>query len=269
MDDIIDNICFHWFNGHKLETKLAAYQGYRHDTIIKWKRQTDLSWPTISKLLSNFEIYTGPKIRSIIKKIVIDNEHIFSQHNCFITGFGNTGKSGDVILYEFSHTTNINQPKFKKTCDLLKLPTGSTIIFVEDMIGTGTQSLDYIQSKATQVLLPSHKPYLLTLCATTSGVKKIMDNTNFEVLAGVLLDEEHQHYSENSKLFTKKEKMELLSANNQLKSERSFDFDLGLLIAFYFTIPNNVMPIFWKDDYIYNDKKGNEKKWMALLPRYF
>lgn len=269
MKKLIDNIYFLWKNGKSLETKLASYQGYRHNSIIKWKNQTGLPWSIVFKILENFEIYTAPKIRSAIRQIVDDNENIFSKENCFITGFGNAGKSGDIILYDFSHTIEINQSKIKKTWELNSLPEGSTIVFVEDIIGTGTQSVDFILNKVNQIIKPSHVPYLLSLCATPLGIQNVIDNTHFQVLPGIVLGEEHQHYHEQSSVFTTLEKEKIKSVNNILKKAGAFDFDLGLMLAFYFTIPNNTMPIFWKDGYPYVDTNGSSRIWEALLPRRF
>lgn len=270
MINLIDRIYFLWKNGLSLETKLTAYQGYRPNSIIKWKRQTQLPWSIVFKLLHHFEIYTAPKIRELIRQIVIDNEILFSKTHCYITGFGNAGKSGDIILYDFSHTANINHSKIKKTWELNSLPPKSTIIFVEDIIGTGTQSVDFILNKLNQVISPSHDPYLLSLCATPKGIENVTSNTNFSVLPGIILEEsKYQHYSNLCNFFSVSEKKKIIDLNNLLKKIDAFDFDLGLLIAFYFTIPNNAMPIFWKDEYNFKDIKGNNKKWMALLPRKF
>jgi len=265
---IIDRIYFLIRNGKRLELKLASYQGFKKN-IIEWKRQTRLPWSIIFKMLDEFEVYTSPKIRDIIRQVVTDHESIFSRENCFITGFGNTGKSGDIILYEFSHTTNINQTKVKKTWQLNSLPSGSTIIFVEDIIGTGNQSVEYIQDRLNQVLNPSHQPFLLSLCATRQGIENLTNNTHFQVLPGVILEEIHQYYSTNSLLFSSQEKEKILEINGKLKRPGAFDFDLGLLLAFYFTIPNNAMPIFWKDNYRYLDANGQESTWNALLPRQY
>ncbi|MBK9328537.1 MAG: hypothetical protein IPM95_04310 [Sphingobacteriales bacterium] len=149
------------------------------------------------------------------------------------------------------------------------LPEGSTIIFVEDIIGTGTQSVDFIQNKINQIIKPSHIPYLFSLCATPKGIENVTENTHFKVLSGIMLTEMHQHYSEQSRLFTNKEKAKIKAVNELLKRPGSFDFDLGLMLAFYFTIPNNTMPIFWKDGYNYIDTNGNSRQWTALLPRQF
>lgn len=270
MINIIDRIYYLWKGGRSLETKLAAYQGYRPNLIIKWKQQTNLPWPVVFKILNKFEIFTAPKIRALIGKIVLDNENLFGKEDCYITGFGNAGKSGDIILYDFSHAQNFNQAKIKKTWDLHTLPPNSTIIFVEDIIGTGTQSVDYILNRLNQVISPSHNPYLLSLCATPKGVDNVLQNTNFNVIHGLLLEEEvYQHYSKVNDFFSPIEKQKILSVNNKLKNPKSFDFDLGLLLAFYFTIPNNAMPILWKEDYPYIDHKGKKRKWTALLPRKF
>lgn len=269
MKQLIDKIYFLWKNGRQLETKLASYQGYRHNSIIHWKNQTGLSWPLVIKILDHFEIYTAPKIRKVIRQIVDDHENIFSRENCFITGFGNAGKSGDIILYDFSHTVEIDQRKIKKTWELNSLPDGSTIVFVEDIIGTGMQSIDYILNKVNQIIKPSHEPFLLSLCATQAGVQNVIDNTQFQVMPGMILGEELQHYTEKSEVFSPKERQQIKSVNDRLKKKGVFDFDLGLMLAFYFTIPNNSMPIFWKDNYSYVDAEGKAKEWTALLPRRF
>ncbi len=269
MATLIDKIYYFMRKGSKLETKFASYQGYHSESIIKWKNQTGLSWSVVYKLLENFNMLNARKIRQLIKKIVDDHESLFSQQNCYITGFGNAGKSGDIILYDFTHTMNIDQSKIKKTWELNDLPAYSTIIFVEDIIGTGTQSIDYIHNKVNQIIKPSHKPYILSLFATSCGRKAVLDKTHFKVLTGILLEEKHQHYSDKSNLFNKKERVKLINLNKSLKKEGVDDFDLGLILAFYYAIPNNTMPIFWKDNYPFCDNKGHSRKWSALLPRWF
>lgn len=270
MTSLIDKIYFLWKKGSRLESKFASYQGYRPESIILWKQQTGLPWSIVFKILDEFEIYTAPKIRILIRQVVTDNENLFSRENCYVTGFGNAGKSGDIILYDFSHTTELQQSRIIKTWQINTLPPNSTIIFIEDIIGTGTQSVDYIQTKLNQVLAPSHEPYLFSLCASPQGLSNVESNTNFKVIYGQLLEaSQHQYYSEECTFFDSKEKAKLISVNGQLKNPNAYDFDLGLMLAFYFTIPNNAMPIFWKDNYNYTDRSGNKKQWTALLPRRF
>jgi hypothetical protein len=270
MKNLIDTLYFLWKNGNSIEKKLSAFQGFKENSTIEWKNQTTLSWSIVLKLLINFEIYNGERVRNIFRNLVLDNELLFSSENCYVTGFGKAGKSGEVMIYDLSHTTNIDQSKIKKTWQITSLPSNSKIIFVEDIIGTGRQSVGYIKEKLNQILLPSHKPYLLSLCATQQGINNIKDNTNFEVIHGVLLNEKnHQFYSPINDKFTINEKKKIAEVNKLLKNENAEEFDLGLLLAFYFSIPNNTMPIFWKHGYVYKDKNGVEKTWNALLPRRY
>ena len=269
MYNLIEKIYFLWKKGHNFEIKLSSYQGYRPESIIEWKKQTGLPWSIAFKILEHFEIYKSPKIRAIIQQTVNNHQDVFSKKNCYVTGFGNAGKSGDIILYEYTHTNNIKHSKIIKIWELNTLPENSTIIFVEDIIGTGTQSVDYIHNKANQLLKPSHEPYLLSLCATSQGIEHVTDNTHFKVLPGIILDETKQHYNDSSMVFNRKEKEKIKSINDKLKQANSFDYDLGLMLAFYYAIPNNSMPIFWKDGYEYIDIDGYKKQWRALLPRRF
>lgn len=270
MKDIIDKICYFFYGFKEYEQKLHRYQGYRNNSLIAWKNQTDFSWSTTKKFLEKLEIFGAQRIRKIITEIVNSHQNIFNQQNCFITSFGSEGKSGGMITYEFNHSKLIQKSRFKSSWELTRLPSGSTIVFVEDLIGTGTQSSEFILNKLNLMINPSHNPTLLTLCATPEGIDKVKNETNFNVITGIKLTEEtYQHYSEKCKFFTKSEKYIIKTENKKLKNPMTIDYDRGLLISFYYSVPNNSMPILWKDGYGYTDKHGKQKNWMALLPRQF
>ena len=249
------------------ESQLSRCQSYRHNTLVKWKQGTGLYWWEINKVLKNLHIFDAQKIREILKKIVEDNEELFKRENLFITSFGSEGKSGGKISYEFRHSGLISQKKFIESWNLIDLPPKSTVIFVEDLIGTGSQSTEYIQNKLNLILNPSYEAYLLTICATPIGIEKVKSETAFNVINGILLDEEnYQNYHENCSNFTKKEKDKLIKLNNKLKNIRNnqLDYDIGLLVTFFYSPPNNSMPILWKDGFSYENKK-----WFALIPRQY
>ncbi len=270
LNDLVDKIFYLIYDGRSQEQKLVRYNGYRHNTIIKWKNQTDLSWATTFKLLKQIEVFDAIKIRQVISTLVENNRELFEKEHCYITSFGSEGKSGGIICYEFKHTRLIRENRFKDSWDITKIPSNSTIIFVEDLIGTGTQSVEHINDKLNLLLNPSHDPILLTLCATPEGIQKVSENTNFKVINAILLDEEnYQFSSEKSKYFTLSEKNKLQVLNNMLKPKQKESYDRGLLIAFYYSVPNNSMPILWKDNYGYEDRHGKQKKWIGLLPRAY
>ncbi len=267
---VLDKLIYYWYNCSEIEKRLLRYQGYKANSILKWKKNTNLDWKTTIKLLKNIKIFDAIQIRTIIKEIIEQNNILFNQENCYITSFGEPAKSGDIILYDVKHSMKNSNFKIIKPWDIPGLPQESVIIFVDDLIGTGNQSLEYINNKLNGMLNPSHKPYLLCLCATPEGINRLRQNTNFEILCGITLQENSsQFYSNSCKIFNDKEKSNLKTINNLLKNESRFDFDRGLLISFYYSVPNSTMPIIWKDNYKYKNFSGEDCKWFALLPRYY
>jgi len=266
----IESIIYKLLGGNKIEQKLIRCQSYRPNSVPKFKSQTNLNWRETFKLLNNIEIFDAQRIRSVIQQIVSDNSEVFNAPNLYITSFGSEGKSGGKIAYEFRHTNLFGNKKFISSWELSKLPEESTIIFVEDLIGTGTQSTEFILEKLNLVINPSHKPYLLTICATSEGMKKVSTETNFKVINGIeLLEKNYQHYTTDCNKFSQKFKTKLITLNNKLKKTHKLDYDRGLLVTFFYSPPNNSMPILWKDGYSYSDKNGEEKKWFALIPREY
>jgi len=267
--EFIEKIIFQLLGGNDIESKLLRCQNYTANSIMNWKKQTNLNWLEVIKHLKGIEIFDATRIRQIINELVSTNQELFNREHLFITSFGSEGKSGGKIAYEFRHTKLVKESKFINAWELSKLPENSTVIFVEDLIGTGSQSTEYILEKLNLLLNPSSEPYLLTICATQEGINKVCDETNFKVLNGLLLDEtNYQHYSDNSKYFKAKTKKKLIEINNRLKKEGRKDYDKGLLVTFYYSPPNNSMPILWKNKFPYKIK-NEEKIWQALLPREY
>lgn len=266
----IENAIFSLLGGKKIEEKLSRCQSFRPGSIPKWRSQTNLSWRSTIKLLNGIEIFDAIRLRQIIHEIVTNNAAIFNRQNLFITAFGEEGKSGNPIVYEFRHSALASKKKYISGWEVAKLPEKSTVLFVDDIIGTGSQSVGFIIDDLNPFLNPSHEAYLLAVCATVEGMDKVEAETNFRVITGLVLEEEkYNHYSDASKYFTEKEKQKLVQLNKSLKITGRPDYDLGFLISFYYSPPNNSMPILWKEGYKYNDLKGRQKTWQALIPRNY
>lgn len=252
---------------NQIEKKLLRCQSYRPGSISKWKSQLNINWLDTANVLKAIDIYDAGRIKKIIHDIVVSNQELFNRPNLYITAFGSQGKSGGQIAYQFKHTQLNAQLNFVDGWALSKLPQDSTVVFVDDLIGTGTQSTEFIVDKLNLLINPSSDPYLLTICATPEGIAKVESETNFNVITGIILTEnEHQYYSENNNYFSAKLKGRLKEINGKLKKSRRFDYDKGLLVTFFYSPPNNSMPMLWKDKFLYNDN-GEEKMWFALIPR--
>lgn len=253
-----------------IEEKLRKYQGYVQNSVGRWKSQLNISEESIGKILKYLEIFSSRDIRGILRKVVNQNKKLIENDNCYICKFGPTGKSGDILLYEFFHTFKKYKRKLKETWEIPQLSESSKIVFIDDLVGTGTQSVRYID-KLSQLLNPSHTGYLLCLCATPQGIKKIKENTTISVIAGIILKEDtYQHLNDKCNNFDNTEKNFLRDLNAMLQDpDRGYYANLGLLLAFYFTVPNNTLPFIWKDKADYLDLSGLRRKWRALLPREY
>lgn len=250
----------------RFEEKLLRSQRYRPKTVKRWSRQRGLSWATTNKILQNLEILDSHKIRDLIRDAVQKNPDIFLDEHCYITRFGEPGKSGDVIFYEFCHATG--ESNFKLIDEPWKvagLPSKSRIVFVDDLIGTGSQSVEYINRKLSSLFASSHRPCLFSVCATPTGIETVKQHSTFEVICAMELEEVvFNHYNEHNTAFTRTERESLHDLNERLG--QNF-FVMGLLVAFYYSSPDNTMPLIWRDRIQYKDADGRENSWFALLPR--
>ena len=253
-----------------IERKLRKYQGYVQNSVGKWKSQLNISNESIRKILKYLEIFSSRDIRGILRKIVNKNKKLIENDNCYICKFGPVGKSGDILIYEFYHALQQYRKKIIETWEIPQLPENSKIVFIDDLVGTGTQSVNHLD-KLSQMLNPSHSGYLLCLCATPQGIKKIEENTTISVIAGVILKEDaYQHLNDKCNRFDPREKNFLRELNARLHDPSTgYYANLGLLLAFYFTVPNNTLPFIWKDRTIYVDASGVRRRWQALLPREY
>jgi len=259
---------------HQFVEKLQPCQGFKSeainglDRIKNWKGKTGLSWRLTNKILTQIEVFEGPKIRSLISKTVRERQDIFADDNLFIMSFGESAKSGEVIFYDFRHTEDFEKRfKLRNSSDIDKIPPKSRIVFVDDMIGTGTQSVAFITKKLYKLLSPSHRPCLFSICGTTKGIEHVRKKSGFEVVCARELKEECcDFFHPENKAFSEKEKQKLIALNALLGRN---EFDLGLLMAFYYGTPNNTMPMIWKNGWQFTDANGKKDTWYALLPRKY
>jgi hypothetical protein len=240
------------------EAKLSKYSGYRKDTIVEWKEQSSISWRTVVKILSELKIYNEVEIRDAYRQLVQKHHELFYADNTFIVPFGKTGKSGDKLLYDFRRLENRIIEKYE-----IVEKTHSNLIFLDDIIGTGSQASTYITGSIQQLLTTTNTNYLLTICSTPQGIFEVQQ-TGFRVLTHNLLEEKLNYYLDEICTVFKIEEKKLLKELNYNLIPKEHLYHLGLLISFHYSTPDNTMPIIWK-----NQNESDRSKWTALLPRDF
>lgn len=255
-----------WFP-KQFELKFQRCQGFSPERIKLWKAKSRISCSFANKILNEIEVIDGVAIRQLILSKVLDRRDIFEDENLYITSFGESAKSGDVVFYDFRHTSDFDK-RFKHidSINILDVPSKSRVVFVDDLVGTGRQSVEFIQKKLLKLLSPSHRPCLFSVCGTISGINRVKE-TGFEVVcAKELREEEHDFFHSSNETFSCFEKDALKALNAALGRN---EFDIGLLIAFYYGTPNNTMPFIWKEGFEYTNVDGQRDRWFALLPRKY
>lgn len=252
----------------KYSKKLLHYEGYNDEYLKKWIFNLDLSWKIVCKLIENIEIVCANSIRDMLREYAVTEDSILSK-DVYISSLGDPGKSGYIILYQLRHADIKMELKYINMHEIPNLPANSHVLFVDDLIGTGHQSVKYINNKMMLLLSGSQHFSILTLYATKDGLDYVKKNTSVEnVIALNIIMPDKMIYSDESKVFNSNQKSKITVQNDLLKSDSS-NFDLGLLFAFSYGVPNNSCKLIWKHDFVYTDKNKVSRKWNALLPRKY
>jgi len=265
-------IDFYWYyikNLKKHERKLLKYQGYGAKSIVRFKHETRLKWNTISKLLDSIKIVDGLELRNELRAIYFQNKELFDDRNTYVTHFGPIGKSGALIVNQFLRCFPSKERMVIPNSEINKLAENSSIIFLDDFIGTGNQGLEYVK-KISYSLNSSIKPFLFTICGTEDGIRKI-DNfgSNFKVKSQILLrKDEYYLLDKSNKILLDEEKAQIRTLNFYLGITESNEYHLGLPFAFYYSTPDNSLGILWNDNTEYKMNNTN-RKWYGLVPREY
>jgi hypothetical protein len=268
-DFILTNLLF-ILGLKKTEDKLRIYNGYISYSMFNWIIDNKISPLLAIKMVKRLRIYSSRNIRTKFRKMISDNLTLFEAENTYFTSFGSPDiiyKSGNRLIAEFRNTDKRFEDKIIPIWKIPTLPKDSNIIFFDDLIGTGKQSTDYIK-EISGLLNASHKAYLFCICATEQGLEKINSNTSFRALSNDILTKQNDYYVDDKcNYFTVSEKNKINYKIDIIKS-RNAKYNLGLLVAFEHSAPNNTIPIIWKDKFSYLEN-GKKRTWTALLPREY
>ena len=201
-------------------------------------------------------------------------------------GMGTPAESGTHLLYYFRQENGLSASLFPHQHELFTghaldeatrlVPKLDRIVFVDDLCGSGKQSVDYsdtvlkdIKAIADRDERPIAFQYL-TLFGTEAGLARIRQNANFDVVEAVTeLDATYATFGPHSRVFRQqrehidKTQSERLAQGygGELSSKRPLGFgNCQLLLAFHHNVPNNSLPILWWS--------APRQGWKPAFPRY-
>ena len=223
-------------------------------------------------LLYNFTYFNESEVKHMCKSLLnkfihsilikriyneLDKDQIKDVLNeVYFRGIGEPSESGDYILYLFRQVNHIPVSLFNAKNNNKKIVT-----FIDDVSLSGQQAYETIKNST---LSNDTEIYLLTFITTEHAVEKL-NELNVNVIYCIVLDDSSKAFSENSYVFYNlkdvKDQCEKMCYyyGKKCYKDHPLGYDNGqLLIGFYYTVPNETLPIFWSDS----------NGWNRLFERY-
>lgn len=221
----------------------------------------------IKKLLNNFIYYGTNKVisavKSLHKKVLASN----SNYDIWYIPVGYVTKSGAIIAYYYRNENKLGEEKFILSNDINRIinKKNVAIVFIDDFVGSGHQAKqvwDYIV-KPYYSKFENSKFFYCTLVGIKSGIEYIKNTTDLEVIVDRIIEKNELPFVNNSKVFEDKKEREIAKKIVTKYGESLYPGnplgykDSQVLIGFFYSTPNNTLPIFW----------STNEKWQPLLPR--
>jgi len=253
-----------------LEETVKSLEGIlTQEDIEKWVQQfeEDDEQRLCLKLLRNLRFYDNNNVRKLCgtchNKLLMDLERDGIRKIIFVPA-GEAGKSASHLIYLYKIENSLGDSQITSHDKLDQANDYDTIVFIDDLIGTGNQFLKFVEKIHLDDLKSKGKNiYYLALVGFEKGIKNIGMKTQIKVKVGQKLTEQDLPLSEKSNIFSLEEKIkakdvlekygEILYKDNGLGYK-----NFGALIAFDHRAPNITFSVMW----------SNAKGWFPVLKRY-
>lgn len=239
------------------------------DEIENWIQQFNEDEEQILclKLLKNIRFYNNKQIRQMCKtchsKLLFDLDREKSEKIIFIP-VGKPGKSGNFLIYLYRLENHLKDSQIVEFDNIEEQSNYDTIVFIDDLIGTGEQFSNFIdKSKLEKYKSEGKKIYYLALVGFEDGISRIIKDNKINIKTAQKLTTTDLPLSKQCDILEEGEKTKakeiLQEYGGKLFKDNSLGFqNFGALVAFDYRTPNITFPIFWSD----------AKGWFPVFKRY-
>ena len=212
----------------------------------------------------------------------INTEYSKSLEKIRFLGIGNPSESGTHLLYYFRQENDLSKELFINAHKVFNR-NGSDIvirndfinhyIFIDDFCGSGDQASQYSDDIVSEIksIDSNIEVSYYTLFAMEDGLQNVRNKTMFDNVETVFeLNESYKCFSSKSRHFHNAPTL----INSKTAKEIAFKYgsllypmhplghnDCQLLIGFHHNIPDNSLPIIWK-------QSEENPKWTPIFKRY-
>jgi hypothetical protein len=261
------------FGAQIMIKSMGIYNPFRGDVsdqaLSEWIAQfEETERPVINQLLKAFRYYGSAQVAELVKGLYTDIHNSSTDLNSelWFVPVGYVAKSGSIIAYYFRVQNELQQDRFISPVDIAALPLTqkSTVVFLDDFLGTGNQALQVWNTVAEPIIKKTKCNFVYaTVVAFREGIEFVKTKTGFTTFAVDVLDDCDRPFSTSSHVFETESDRNAAEKiigkyGDRLYPNHPFGYrrTQGLL-GFFYSTPNNTLPIFW----------SAQSGWKPLLAR--
>lgn len=214
-------------------------------------------------LLNNFIYLSHEEVLHLCRVLYYEYVHSIAKENknydeivrqTIFCPIGNPSESSSLVLYFYRIANDIIKDQFKNYPELPELTDkNKRVVFIDDISGSGQQASEYLNKLLEQfdVTKKSNVRYM-TLIGTKSA-SKVFDSIGIKYKSACLLDERMKLFSDSSYTKFSKDESKVLKDlvkgyGDEVKWQPLGYRNSELAIGFYYNVPDNCLPIFWRDN---------------------
>ena len=232
----------------------------------------------------NWKIYALKLLSDIIyldeddieKKLIEIKKYMGALDDFVISDIEGVAKSSAHLFYPLNKILELSSNNFIPSKDL-ELSDNRDIVFIDDLIGTGNQAINYIQKLKDDGKIGHRKLYYYAIVGLEGGIKNLKDSGLFKNVSATI--ELPKRAFDSGYIFTVEDsgtakEMASFIGEQLTKNMKNID-PLGYenseaLVFFRHNAPNNSLPIFWASGMCRILKEVDEDTevgWAPLFPR--
>lgn len=239
------------------------------EALRKWLSQFHASeQESIRPLLAHFRYYSSSRVFELLKvlhtKLVQDYK--ISPTDTWFVPYGYVAKSGSAIAYFYRRQNSLPQNRFVSAVDLTAdaLEHARAVVFLDDFIGSG-QDVVRLWNEVVKPLRASNPNCQFIfgcIVGYESGIEHALAETQITIVAAETIPRSEQPFEQDSVVYRDPEERAraeeiLLEYGARLSPNQPLGYGgTQALVGFFFSTPNNTLPIFW----------STEGDWNPLLP---
>lgn len=192
------------------------------ETITKWLKQFERDeLPPLFRILTALRFYSSSKVHAMVRDLhrSIQTSVGVSTDRQWFVPVGYVAKSGSAIAFFYKKQNDLPASRFVMATDLTPahFSDDSAVIFLDDFIGSGHQSVQF-WAKVVEPILPKHhkcKLVLGTLVGYDSGIAHVKNSTGLTPVVVDVLSDADRPFSAASTIFANPAEREFCTPGRQ------------------------------------------------------